>query len=132
LSTPRPEDLRRRGLRTMLGVAMPVLKSSWNNGFNTVGCGEAASLISALNSFLGEPVLNVTFLDGGVFPGVVGRVGTGVNCLEGVIGFLIGVDRFDAGFGVTDRLEPALLLTLLRFCEVAKLGLPVSDAVAVI
>ena len=67
------------------------------------------------------------FFEGGVFPGVVGRGGCGVNCLDGVVGFLTGVDEsFD--FGVEE-----FLASLLRRCafplKAAILGLPVSDAI---
>ena len=53
---------------------------------------DADALISSRNSFLGDALLNDMLLEGGVFPGVVGRRGWGVACFDGVRGlFLLGV-----------------------------------------
>ena len=91
----------------MLGVVVPVAKSLRNSGFGPSRLGVEsgaflASLISALKSFFGDAVLIDTFFDGGVLPGVVGRIICGVNCFEGVLGFFTGVGWRD--LGVTDCL----------------------------
>ena len=67
------------------------------------------------------------FFAGGVLPGVVGRIGCGVSCLDGVPGFLLGVGCLD--FGVKEGRFPKLFLALLRFWMAAILGLPVSEAI---
>ena len=117
-STPRPDDLRLRGFKTMLGVIAPVLTFVWKSGFSGLGLVvEAESclafvLISALKSFFGDADLTDTFFEGGVFPGVVGRMGCGVSCFEGVLGFLSGVGCCD--LGVTEARVPRFLLDWLR------------------
>lgn len=94
-------------------------------------CGvDWALLISALKSFFGDAARKVTFLFGGVLPGVVGRGATGVTCFEGVAGFLIGVVCLEALPGV-DCALPTLFLVEALVLAVVKLGLPVSDATVV-
>ncbi len=106
-----------------LGVAKPVVMSFWNNLFGV------ATLISPLNSLLGEDVRITTFLEGGVLPGVVGRGGCGVSCFDGVAGFLTGVPpELSRVLGVVDCLASALRRRPLPR-NPAKLGLPVSEAI---
>ena len=87
---------------------------------------DVAALISALNNRFGEEVRITTFFEGGVFPGVVGREGCGVDCLDGVVGFFTGVEE------CLDRGVVEILASLLRRrlfpLKAAILGLPVSDA----
>ena len=68
-------------------------------------------LSSSLNSFFGEADRNVMFLDGGVFPGAVGRLDAGVICFEGVTGFLAGVKTW---FDVERVVERVTRLANLR------------------
>jgi hypothetical protein len=105
-----PEDRLGWGVRTKLGVAIPVLVSFWNNLFGVAvflvaedwGVDEAA-LVSSLKRRFGEDVRIVTFFEGGVLPGVVGRAGCGVICFDGVAGFLMGVPPvLSLDFGVVE------------------------------
>ncbi len=91
------------------------------------GVDDAAFLISALKSFLGEVLRIEIFFAGGVLLGVVGRTGWGVSCFNGVVGFLIGVVWRELAFGVTEARE-ALLRRVLRNWALSTPGLPVSDA----
>ena len=88
---------------------------------------DEAALISSLKSRFGDDVRMTTFLDGEVLPGVVGRAGCGVICLDGVAGFFIGVLAVTLDFGVVDFRASPLRRGPLPL-EAARLGLPVSDA----
>jgi hypothetical protein len=85
-------------------------------------------MISSLKSRFGEDVRITTLLDGGVLPGIVGCVGWGVSCLDGVAGFLTGVPLLGLDLGVVEFRASTLLRRPLPR-KAARLGLPVSDAI---
>jgi hypothetical protein len=88
-----------------------------------------------LKSFLGDAERYWMFFDGGVLPGVVGRVGTGVICFEGVTSFFTGVNAcFVADRGVVGGASPkdgfALDLVLREAAGLAGGAMDVSDFLA--
>ena len=78
---------------------------------------------------MGEALRKLTLAEGGVLLGVVGFV-CGVNCLEGVAGFLDG-ERRVADPGVPGVVDAAVELRRDgRERTLARVGLPSSDATA--
>ena len=129
LSTPRPDERRGFGVSTIDGVDRPVFASRLKTLRGVADLGVwPACFNSSLNSFFGDAERNVIFFCRGVFPGVVGLAGLGVICLDGVVGFLIGVPAFEvAALGVVDFLALTLRRPEVRGICVARLGLPVDD-----
>lgn len=90
---PSPDTRRGRGVRTTVGIgsaSVSLLEILVELGFGV----EVDCLRKTLSRFLGEAVRMVTFIMGGVLPGVVarGKDNWGVICFAGVVGFLSGVE----------------------------------------